>query len=281
MPNARVTLPRSWHQMDTRIWNFEFRTKFSRANKQPKQVRCIEKVMRWYPNHTQWHPNHINECYTTSYWEYDAFQLGHERRQEIKRWYKMDIYMNKFLYEVDKSTDLLYGQITMTRVKRVSYSHLAVFADTVVPSQFHRTIIRWLHDGIVMASPSHVALLRPSVIFLFPPYCLREAKMHNATDDHTKLRRRMTRLEKIPSRWPFEGQDGHTHSTRKSTITLSSGKSLACQRFLKPSRSSCRTEKLNRWSYDGIRFPPSDPNLNISIFVCPSGVNFGTVWRLH
>ena len=57
--NARETLSRSWHPMNTRIWNFEFRVRtLSRANQQPKQVRCIKKVMRWHPNHTRLYLNH-------------------------------------------------------------------------------------------------------------------------------------------------------------------------------------------------------------------------------
>ena len=43
-------------------------------------------------------------------------------------------------------------------------------------SRCHRTIIRWLHDGIARASRSRVAFLRQSGSFLFPSYCLREAK---------------------------------------------------------------------------------------------------------
>ena len=66
----------------------------------------------------------------------------------------------------------------------------AVFADIVVPSQFHRTIIRWLHDVIAMASPCRVPFLKSSVSFVFPSYCIRETKMPDATDDHTKLSRR-------------------------------------------------------------------------------------------
>ena len=53
----------------------------------------------------------------------------------------------------------------MTHGKRLSYPNSAVFADTVVPSRCHRTIIRWLHDGIARASRSRVAFLRQSGSF--------------------------------------------------------------------------------------------------------------------
>jgi hypothetical protein len=52
--------------------------------------------------------------------------------------------------------------------KRFSYPYSAVFADTVVPSRSHRTIIRWVHDGIARASRSRVAFLKQSGSFLAP-----------------------------------------------------------------------------------------------------------------
>ena len=56
----------------------------------------------------------------------------------------------------------------------------AVFANIVGPSQCHRDIIRWLHNVIAMASRSRVAFLTPSVSFVFPSYCLQEAKMQKS-----------------------------------------------------------------------------------------------------
>ena len=93
---AGVTLSRTWHQMATRIWNFEFCARWPRtwspANQQPKQLQCLQKVTRWQPNHTRrqhedvifyqvTYPQdtrRLHDSYTTSYWEYDAFELGHE-----------------------------------------------------------------------------------------------------------------------------------------------------------------------------------------------------------
>jgi hypothetical protein len=87
-------------EIDTR-WTYEYgilnlarrwpRT-WSTANEQRKQVRCQQKVTRWHPNHTRRQHKDVNfysslypqdtrrpyDGYTTSYWEYDAFELGHE-----------------------------------------------------------------------------------------------------------------------------------------------------------------------------------------------------------
>jgi hypothetical protein len=136
---------------------------------------------------------------------------------------------------------LLYVHVTMTHGKRLSYPNSAVFADTVVPSQCHRTIIRWLHDGIARASRSRVAFLRQLGSFLFPSYCLREAKNTRWHRWSHEVKTKMTRIDKIPSRWPYVGQNGHTNSTRKWTFARSFGNFLACQRFCHRSRSCCRS----------------------------------------
>ena len=87
-------------ELDTRwpheygILNFARRwpRTWSPANQQPKQLRCLQKVTRWQPNHTRrqhedvifyqvTYPQdtrRLHDSYTTSYWEYDAFELGHE-----------------------------------------------------------------------------------------------------------------------------------------------------------------------------------------------------------
>ena len=57
-----------------------------------------------------------------------------------------------------------------------SYSNLAVFAHTMVPSRCHRAMIRWLHGGVARTSRGRVAFLRQSGGFLLPSYYLREAK---------------------------------------------------------------------------------------------------------
>ena len=74
--NFARRLPRTW----------------STANQQPKQVRSLQKVTRWHPNHARRQHEDVKfyyvvypqdtrtayDGYTTSYWEYDAFELGHE-----------------------------------------------------------------------------------------------------------------------------------------------------------------------------------------------------------
>ena len=177
-------------------------------------------------------------------------------------------------------------------MKRLSYSNSensAAFADTVVQSRCHRTIIRWLHDGIARASRSRVALLRQSGSFLFPSCYLREAKKARWHRWLHEVKTKMTRFATMTTRLPYEGQNGHTNSTRLWTFARSSGNFLACQRFYHRSRSCCRSLKNSTdghtMSSDALTNGPmyirSDPNLNIFIIVCPSGVKFGTVWRLH
>jgi hypothetical protein len=117
---------------------------------------------------------------------------------------------------------------------RLSYPNSAVFADTVVP-------FRWLHDGIARASRSRVAFLRQSGSFLFPSYCLREAKNGRWHRWSHEVKTKMTRFDKMPSRWPYEGQNGHTNSTLKWTFARSFGNFLACQRFCHRSRSCCQS----------------------------------------
>jgi hypothetical protein len=61
------------------------------------------------------------------------------------------------------------------------------------------------------------------------------------------------------------------------------------QRFCDRSRSCCRSLKNlvggHTMAKDALTNGPmllrSDPNFNISLFVCPSDAKFGTVWRLH
>jgi hypothetical protein len=87
-------------EIDTRwpyeygIWNFARRwpRTWSTANEQRKQVRCLQTVTRWHPNHTRRQHEDVNfysslyqqdtrrphDGYTTSYWEYDVFELEHE-----------------------------------------------------------------------------------------------------------------------------------------------------------------------------------------------------------
>ena len=93
---AGVTLSRNWHQMAIRIWNFEFRAKMApnlvnsqwtaEASTMPtedhtmapephtKATRRCDFYSSLYPQDTR----RPHDGYTTSYWEYDAFELEHE-----------------------------------------------------------------------------------------------------------------------------------------------------------------------------------------------------------
>ena len=159
----------------------------------------------------------------------------------------------------------------------------------MVPSRCHRTTIRWLHDDISRASRSRVAFVRQSGSFLFPSYCLRESKNARYHRWSYEVITMMSRFDKMPLRWPYEGQNGHTKSTRKWAFARTSVNFLTCQRFCLRSRSCCRslgnTTGGHTMGEDGFAngpmFSRSDPNLNIFIFVCPSAFKFGTVWRQH
>ena len=103
-----------------------------------------------------------------------------------------------------------------------------------------------------------------------------------------KVKRKMTQLEKMPSRWPSEGQNGHTNSKQKKhTFARSFGNSLAWQRFCHRPQSCCRSLRNSTsgrtMASDALTmFLRSEPNLNIFFIVsCPPGVNFGTVWNGH
>lgn len=98
----------------------------------------------------------------------------------------------------------------------------------------------------------------------------------------------MTRFDKMPSWWPYEGQNGHTNSTRKWTITRSFGNFLACQRICNCSLGWCwilrNSGGGHMMAYDALMnglFLRSEPNWNISFIACPSGVNLGTVWQRY
>ena len=97
-----LSLLPAWHcpEVDTR-WTHEYvilnfarswpRT-WSTSNQQLKEVQCLQKVTRWHSKHTRMQHEDVkfylvvypqatrrpHDGYTTSYWEYDAFELGHE-----------------------------------------------------------------------------------------------------------------------------------------------------------------------------------------------------------
>ena len=104
-----------------------------------------------------------------------------------------------------------------------------------------------------MDSRSRVAFLRPSVSFLFPSYCLREAKMPDATDDHTKLRRRWIWWPDW-IRYTHDGLTKGKMDTRKWTFAWSWAIFRHAKDFGSIHEVPAETEKLIRWSYDGIRW---------------------------
>lgn len=83
---------------------------------------------------------------------------------------------------------------------------------------------------------------------------------------------------------PYDGQNEHTSSAHKRTFARSFRNCLATKVLTTAYKVAAEDEKLQRRSYDGLRFLnewpngvlPSEPNINISFFVCPSGVNFRT-----
>ena len=134
---------------------------------------------------------------------------------------------------------LAFYMSTIIHMQRLSHSNLL----SVVPSQCHRTKIRWRHDYIARASRSRVAFLRQSCIFLFPSYCLLEAKNARWHRWSHEVKTKTTRFDKMASRRPYEEQNWHKNSIRKWTFLMSSGNVLACQTFCDHSRSCCRSMK--------------------------------------
>ena len=138
----------------------------------------------------------------------------------------------------------------MTHGKCLSYLNSAVFADTVVPSGRHRTIIRWLYDGITRASRSHVAFRRHSGSFLFPSYCLREA------------------ISARWHRWSHEvitiWQDAITMALRRATWTHEYNTKMNLRKVFGQfigTPSCCRSLKIDRQSYDRLRCPHEWPDM--------------------
>ena len=103
------------------------------------------------------------------------------------------------------------------------------------PSRRHPTIIRWLHEGIAKATRRRVAfldhraascILRVAFLDHRAASCILRVAfgrrtIPNGTDYHTKLTRYYKNHSRctpdalpMHSRWPYEGQNGHTNSTR-------------------------------------------------------------------
>ena len=110
----------------------------SRANQQPKQVRCIKKVMWWHPNHTRWFTNYNVYTKATQIWEFSLMCLpanATRRRTALQ---------NCSTLNEEDALRLAFYVARYTHETR-ELPNSAVFANIVVPSQCHRTIIRWLH----------------------------------------------------------------------------------------------------------------------------------------
>ena len=124
----------------------------------------------------------------------------------------------------------------------------------MVPSQCHRTTIRWLHDVIAMASRRRVAFLRPSASFVFPSCCLRETKMPDAADDYTK-----------PTRTRHDGirctHDGITKGKMDTRTQHEHEPSCVHRAILWHAKDfgsahdvTAEHKKINRWQHDGVRW---------------------------
>ena len=139
----------------------------------------------------------------------------------------------------------------MTHGKRLSYLNSAVFADTVVPSGCHRTIIRWLHDDIARITRSCVTFRRHSGSFLFPSYCLREAISARCHRWSHEVITKMTRFDKMPSRWPYENEP----SQGLQAICLHA------KDFATAHEVAAGAWKIDRRSYDCLRCPHEWPDM--------------------
>ena len=132
----------------------------------------------------------------------------------------------------------------------------------IFPSRCHRTIIRWLHAGIARASRSRVAFLRQSGSFLFPSYCLREAKYARWHRWSHEVKTKMTRFDKIPTRWPYEGQKWTHEFNTKMKLHKVFGQFFGMPKILPPlTKLLPEPEKLHGRSYDGLRYPHEWPDV--------------------
>lgn len=158
---------------------------------------------------------------------------------------------------------LVYVHVTLPHGKHLNYSNMAVPVDIVGPSRCHRTLIRWLHDAIARVSFSGIVFLRQSGTFLFPSYCLCEAKKYQSWWHRWSHegKPKMSRFDMMPTRWPYEEQDGQANSTRQWAFARPFCNYLAYQIFCHRSRSCCRSLKIHWRSHDGLRFPHEWPDV--------------------
>ena len=139
-----------------------------------------------------------------------------------------------------------------------SNSNSAVFANTVVPSRCHRTIIRWLHDGIARSSRSRVAFHRQSGSFLFPSHRLREAKnvrWHRWSHEADPIWQDAFTMAIRRTKWTHEF---NTKTNLRKVLRHFFG----MPKILPPlAKLLPKPEKVHRRSYDGLRCPHECPDV--------------------
>ena len=134
-------------------------------------------------------------------------------------------------------------QITMIHTCEMrELPNSAVFANIVVPSQ-------WLHDVIAMTSRSRVAFLR---VDHRSASCFLRIVFVRQTCPMPPMITKMTRLDKIPSRWHYEGKD---EFNTNMNVRVVFGQFFSMSKVLEAlTKYLPNLKKLNRWSYDGIRW---------------------------
>ena len=146
----------------------------------------------------------------------------------------------------------------MTHEKRLSYLNSAVFADTVVPSGYHRTIIRWLHDGIARSSRSHVAFRRHSGSFLFPSYCIREAinaRWHRWSHEDDTIWQDAPTMALRRAAWK------HEYNTKMNLRKVFGQLCVHAKHFTIAHEVAAGAWKIHRPSYDCFRCPHEWPDM--------------------
>ena len=115
----------------------------------------------------------------------------------------------------------------------------------MIPSRYHRTIIRWLHDDIAKASRSRVAFVRQSGSFFFPSCCLRESKNS-----------RYHRWSYYLTRCHYDGLTKGKMDTRSQMILREDFGQFFWMPKILPSLTKYLPKpwKYNRRSHDGLRW---------------------------
>lgn len=147
-------------------------------------------------------------------------------------------------FKVDKTYEkvdilsFLYAHVTITSVKRFSYSKSTSF-----------TKMRWLQDVTARTLRSGGIFLRQSRRFFFPSYCLSEAKIARHHQRSHEVETKITRFDiyalTIALQWAKKTYEFNT----KTTFGWSFGNVLACQRLCHRSQSCCWRLKFIHHSY--------------------------------